>query len=76
MPITPAALSPREKEIMRLIATGATKAAVAESLGISFHTVDNHLRRVYLKTGAHSRTEASVKLCLDDPRQFTFLLSA
>lgn len=67
-------LSPRELEIMKLVARGDTNYAIAATLKISVHTVDNHLRRVFLKTGAHSRTEAACSLCFADPRQLAFTL--
>ena len=67
-------LSPRELEIMRLVARGETTKAIAEALKISVHTVDNHLRRVFLKTGSHNRTHAAMTLCFQDPRQLSFPL--
>jgi DNA-binding CsgD family transcriptional regulator len=50
-------LSPRELEIARLVAAGATNQAIADALGISLWTVSTHLRRVFAKTGVGSRAE-------------------
>ena len=69
----PAKLSPRESQIMRLVARGETNKAIADALKISPHTVDNHLRRVFLKAGEHSRTAAACRLSFDDPRQLSLL---
>jgi LuxR family transcriptional regulator, maltose regulon positive regulatory protein len=64
-------LSPRELEIMRLVARGDNNMQIADALGISHHTVNNHLRRIYLKTGSHSRVQAACTLCFADPRQLS-----
>lgn len=50
-------LSPREKEIMRLLAMGYTKNAISERLGISDNTIRTHSRNVYTKLNVHSRQE-------------------
>lgn len=51
------ALSPREKEIVRLIARGLPNKAIATVLDISQWTVASHLRRIYAKLGVKSRAE-------------------
>jgi DNA-binding CsgD family transcriptional regulator len=51
------ALSPREKEIVRLIANGLPNKAIATVLDISQWTVASHLRRIYAKLGVKSRAE-------------------
>jgi DNA-binding NarL/FixJ family response regulator len=48
-------LSPREREVLVLIAKGASTQAVAAGLGISISTVRNHLKSVYRKVGVTSQ---------------------
>lgn len=50
-------LSPREKEVVKLLIEGLTTLAMAEKLGISPHTVRDHLKNLYRKTGTKSRSE-------------------
>jgi DNA-binding CsgD family transcriptional regulator len=50
-------LSPREQEVLHLLGRGLTTAAIAEGLGISPHTVRDHLKHLYSKTGAKGRSE-------------------
>ena len=54
-------LSPREREILDLLAEGLPYKQIADRLGISPHTVHNHLRKIYGKLHVQSRTEAVVK---------------
>jgi DNA-binding CsgD family transcriptional regulator len=53
-------LTDREKEVLELVATGITNREVARKLFISVNTVKVHLRNVYAKLGADSRTEATM----------------
>jgi DNA-binding CsgD family transcriptional regulator/pimeloyl-ACP methyl ester carboxylesterase len=55
----PAGLSPREMEVVRLLASGRTNRQIAEELFISLNTVSHHLRNVFAKTGTSNRTEAA-----------------
>jgi non-specific serine/threonine protein kinase len=55
----PAGLSPRETEVLKLVAKGLTNAQVAEALFISPRTVDRHLNSVYRKAGVGSRVAAA-----------------
>ena len=50
-------LSDREREIVALLAGGATDAQIAERLFLSVNTVRSHLERIRDKTGARRRTE-------------------
>jgi len=47
-------LSEQETEVLRRIAKGMTKKAVAHDMGLSLHTVDNYLRRVFEKLHVQS----------------------
>lgn len=53
-------ISDREREILKLVATGATNHQIAHNLDISINTVKVHLRNIFGKIGATSRTEATV----------------
>lgn len=48
-------LSPREKEILSLIAAGCTSAQVAETLVVSINTVRTHRDNIMAKLGLHSK---------------------
>ena len=56
---TPSGLSPREVEILRLVARGLSNREVGRVLSISEHTAANHIRSILRKTGAANRTEAA-----------------
>jgi DNA-binding CsgD family transcriptional regulator/signal transduction histidine kinase len=53
-----AGLTPREREILALIATGRTDREIAATLVISVKTVEKHVGSVLRKTAARNRTEA------------------
>jgi DNA-binding CsgD family transcriptional regulator len=52
-------LTPREVEVLRLIAIGRTNADIATALSISLNTVATHVRSILAKTGSSNRTEAA-----------------
>lgn len=54
-----AKLTPREKEILVLLATGTSNRDLANKLHISVHTVRTHLYNIYQKIKVKNRTEAS-----------------
>lgn len=53
-----APLSPREREILALLAEGMGNKIVAARLGISEHTVKTHVASIFQKLGADTRAEA------------------
>jgi len=57
---TLAGLSPREIEVLRVLATGATNRAIAERLVLSEKTVARHLSNIFGKLGINSRSAAVV----------------
>ena len=52
-------LTPREREILRLVAEGHSNAALAKMLWVTQQTVKFHLSNVYRKLGVSNRTEAA-----------------
>lgn len=57
----PDPLSPREIEILKLVATGASNREIAETLVISEGTVKNHLSSILSKLGVRDRMQAILK---------------
>lgn len=55
-------LSPRECEVLELLARGYFYKEITEALGISMSTVNTHVRRIYEKLHVHSRAQAVAKL--------------
>jgi DNA-binding NarL/FixJ family response regulator len=58
-PDYPARLTPREIEVLGLVATGMTNAQVAKELFVSPRTVETHLTSIYHKLGVSSRAAAT-----------------
>ena len=56
---TPAGLTAREVEVLRLVASGKTNRAIARELGLSEKTVARHVHNSLTKIGAPSRAAAT-----------------
>jgi DNA-binding CsgD family transcriptional regulator len=61
-------LTPRERQVARLVARGLRDAEVADALALSPHTVKQHLKAVYRKLGVRSRV-ALARLAQDQPER-------
>ena len=57
--VLPDGLSPREVQILELVAKGLSNRQVGTTLSISEHTAANHVRSILRKTGCANRTEAA-----------------
>ena len=55
----PDGLSPRELQILRLVAQGMSNREIGAALVVSEHTAANHVRSILRKTGCANRTEAA-----------------
>ena len=55
----PGGLSPREAQILALVADGLSNREIGEELSISEHTAANHIRSILRKTDCANRTEAA-----------------
>jgi HD-GYP domain-containing protein (c-di-GMP phosphodiesterase class II) len=58
--VGPAGLTPREIEVLSLIARGASTRQAALTLGITAKTTETHIERIYAKTGASTRSTATL----------------
>jgi DNA-binding NarL/FixJ family response regulator len=52
-------LTPRELQVLRLVATGATNKAIAERLCLSEKTIDRHVSNIFTKLDVSSRAAAT-----------------
>jgi HD-GYP domain-containing protein (c-di-GMP phosphodiesterase class II) len=59
-PSTVGGLTPREVEVLALIARGQTNAQVAHALGVKVKTVSNHVEHIYSKIGVSNRSVATL----------------
>jgi DNA-binding NarL/FixJ family response regulator len=55
-----APLSPREREVLQLLAAGEPNKAIARDLGIAVATVERHVASIYRKVGARGRADAAL----------------
>lgn len=55
-------ITPKEKEILQLIADGLSSKQIAEKLNISFYTVQTHRKNMLAKMGVKNTPELIVKL--------------
>jgi len=58
---SPQLVSPREVEVLRMMATGLSISETADRLFISVKTVKNHLSSIYRKLGCHDRSQAVLR---------------
>jgi HD-GYP domain-containing protein (c-di-GMP phosphodiesterase class II) len=58
--VGPSGLTPREIEVLILIARGASTRQVAQQLAITPKTAETHIERIYTKTGAKTRSTATL----------------
>ncbi|MDH3319385.1 MAG: helix-turn-helix transcriptional regulator [Betaproteobacteria bacterium] len=54
-------LTPRESDVLRLIAHGCTYGQAADRLGVSLHTVATHIKNAYRKLGVRSGAAAVMR---------------
>lgn len=54
-------LSPRQREMLELLAAGQPYKIIADKMEVSIHTVRSYIRRTYEKLQVHTRTEAVAK---------------
>jgi DNA-binding CsgD family transcriptional regulator len=57
-------VSPRQSEILSLIADGYSDKQIARRLGMSARTIDSHLQRLYQRYDVHSRAAIVAKWLL------------
>ena len=51
-------LTPKEKEVLKYLSDGLSYKMVADKLGISYYTVNSHIKKIYEKLHVHSLGEA------------------
>ena len=54
-------LTPREVDVMRLLASGCTYSQIADRLGVSLHTVVAHIKNAYRKLDVHNGRAAVMR---------------
>lgn len=53
--------TPRQRDILNLLAKGKSNKEIARILGVSTHTIKNHLSKIYKRWGLNNRTQAVMK---------------
>jgi DNA-binding NarL/FixJ family response regulator len=66
----PLSITPREKEVMHLLAYGLSSKKIAEEMGISFHTVESFRKKLLQKFKAKTTVEMVLKAGNVLPREF------
>ncbi len=54
-------LTPRQREVLSLIAAGMTAKQIARRLGVEYGTVRQHERDIFLRLGVHNRMHAALR---------------
>ena len=54
-----AALNPREREVLALVAQGLSNAEIGAALGMTANGANHHLKSIFRKFGVHKRTQAA-----------------
>jgi DNA-binding NarL/FixJ family response regulator len=54
-------LTPRERDLLEELAVGRSYAEAADRLGVTVSTIETHIRNLYKKLEAHSKTQAIAK---------------
>ncbi len=57
--VSPSVLTPRETEVLRLIASGRSSSEISNELSLSIRTVGRHITNLYAKIGARTRADAT-----------------
>ena len=57
----PMKVTAREADILQRLAAGGTKATIASELGLSVNTVVSHVKKLYIKLGAHTAAQAVMR---------------
>lgn len=57
----PRGLTPREVQVLRLVAAGRGNKEIARQLGLAGNTVKNQVRLIFARLGVENRTEAAVE---------------
>jgi len=63
-------ITPREKEVMHLLARGLSSRKIGEELGISFHTVESYRKHLLQKFNSKTTVEMVLKAGGVLPREF------